>query len=85
MIAFSAAYTQRPPTYVELFANGPHIATNSFELGDPELGKEHSLAFDLSFRKTAGRVTGAVTLFYNRFADFITAAANRRALGERRR
>ena len=74
VIAFSAAYTQRPPTYVELFANGPHIATNSFELGNAELGKEHSLAFDLAFRKTSGRVTGAVTLFYNRFTDFITAA-----------
>jgi iron complex outermembrane receptor protein len=73
VIALSVAYTQRPPTYVELFANGPHIATNAFELGDPDLGKEHSLAFDLSLRKTAGRVTGAVTLFYNRFTDFITA------------
>jgi iron complex outermembrane receptor protein len=76
VIALSAAYTQRPPTYVELFANGPHLATNSFELGNPDLGKEHSLAFDLSFRKTSGRVTGAVTLFYNRFSDFITAEPN---------
>jgi iron complex outermembrane recepter protein len=73
VIAFSVAYTQRPPTYVELFANGPHIATNAFEVGNPDLGKEHSLAFDLSFRKSAGRVTGAVSLFYNRFTDFITA------------
>lgn len=73
VLAFSVAYTQRPPTYVELFANGPHIATNAFEVGDPDLGKEHSLAFDLSLRKTSGRITGAVTLFYNRFTDFITA------------
>ena len=73
VIALSAAYTQRPPTYVELFANGPHLATNSFELGDPDLQKEQSLAFDLSFRKTSGRVTGAISLFYNRFTDFITA------------
>jgi iron complex outermembrane receptor protein len=71
--AFSVAYTQRPPTYVELFSNGPHLATNSFEVGDPELGKEESLAFDLSLRKTSGRVTGSVSLFYNRFSDFITA------------
>ena len=73
VLAFSIAYTQRPPTYVEVFANGPHVATNSFEIGDPELGKEDSLAFDLSFRKTSGRITGSVSLFYNRFADFITA------------
>ncbi|HEV3410566.1 MAG TPA: TonB-dependent receptor, partial [Chthoniobacterales bacterium] len=72
-IAFSVAYTQRPPTYVELFANGAHIATNSFEIGDPNLGKEKSLAFDLSVRKKTGRITGALSLFYNRFSDFITA------------
>ena len=73
VIAFSVAYTQRPPTYVELFSNGPHLATNSFEVGDPDLGKEDSLAFDLSLRKSTGRITGSVSLFYNRFSDFITA------------
>jgi iron complex outermembrane receptor protein len=73
VMAFSVAYTQRPPTYVELFSNGPHLATNSFEVGDPDLGKEDSLAFDLSLRKTSGRITGSVSLFYNRFSDFITA------------
>jgi iron complex outermembrane receptor protein len=56
-----------------LFSNGPHLATNSFEVGDPNLGKEESLAFDVSLRKTTGRITGSVTLFYNRFSDFITA------------
>lgn len=30
-VALSLAYTQRPPTYVELFANGPHLATGSHE------------------------------------------------------
>jgi iron complex outermembrane receptor protein len=72
-IAFSVAYSQRPPTYVELFANGPHIATGAFEVGDLNLGLEDSLGFDLSFRKKAGRVTGAISLFYNRFSNFITA------------
>ena len=73
VIAFSVAYTQRPPTYIELFANGPHLATGSFEVGDPTLSKEDSLAFDLSLRKTSGRITGSISLFYNRFSDFITA------------
>lgn len=73
VIAFSIAYTRRPPTYVELFANGPHLATNAFEVGDPDLGKEDSLAFDLSFRKKVGRITGALSFFYNRFSDFIVA------------
>jgi iron complex outermembrane receptor protein len=67
----NAAYTQRAPTYVELFANGPHLATDSFEIGDAALGLEQSLGLDLSLRKQKGRITGSVSLFYNRFEDFI--------------
>lgn len=70
-VALSLAYTQRPPTYVELFADGPHLATGTFEVGDPDLGKEESLSLDLSVRKRTGRVTGSVSGFYYRFNDFI--------------
>ncbi len=71
VIALSLSYTQRPPTYVELFANGPHLATNAFEIGDPNLDLEESFGLDLSLRKKVGRVTGAVSLFYNHFDNFI--------------
>ncbi|MES2568712.1 MAG: TonB-dependent receptor [Verrucomicrobiota bacterium] len=72
VVALTASYTQRPPTYVELFANGPHVATNAFEVGDPELGLEKSFALDLTLRKKIGRVTGSASLFYYHFSDFIT-------------
>ena len=72
-VALSAAYTQRPPTYVELFADGPHVATGTFEVGDPDLGTEDSLSVDLSLRKRTGRVTGSVSGFYYRFDDFISS------------
>lgn len=72
-VALSVAYTQRPPTYVELFADGPHIATGTFETGDPNFGTEDSVSVDLSVRKRAGRVTGSVSGFYYRFNDFISA------------
>jgi iron complex outermembrane recepter protein len=71
VITLSLSYTQRPPTYIELFANGPHIATNAFEIGDPNLDLEESLGIDLSFRKKLGRITGAISFFYNRFDNFI--------------
>lgn len=32
-IGFSASYSQRAPSSAELFSNGPHIGTNSYELG----------------------------------------------------
>ncbi len=69
--ALSLAYTQRAPNYQELFANGPHLATHAFEVGDATLGREHSLGLDLSVRKRTGFVTGSVGGFYNRFRNFI--------------
>lgn len=71
-IALSLGYTQRPPTYVELFANGPHVATSTFEVGDVDLDKEEAFSVDLSLRKKSGWVTGSVSAFYNRFNGFIT-------------
>lgn len=71
-VALSFAYTQRPPTYVELFADGPHVATGTFEVGDPDLDTEDSFSVDLSLRKNAGRVTGSVSGFYYRFSDYVS-------------
>lgn len=71
-LALSAAYTQRPPTANELFADGPHVATDAFEIGDPGLGLERSLGFDVSYRRTAGPFVGSLSGFYNRFWNFIT-------------
>jgi iron complex outermembrane receptor protein len=70
-IALNASLVKRAPTYQELFANGPHVATNTFEIGDPGLRSEKAFSLDLSIRKKLGRVTGAVTGFYYRFTDFI--------------
>lgn len=71
-VALNVAYSQRPPTYVELFANGPHVATGTVEVGDPNLGTENSIAVDLSVRKNAGFVTGSVSAFYYRFNHYIS-------------
>jgi iron complex outermembrane receptor protein len=70
-VALSSAYSGRAPTYQELYANGPHIATGVFEVGDDSLPVERSLGFDLSLRKRTGRVTGSLTAFYNRFDHFV--------------
>jgi iron complex outermembrane receptor protein len=40
-------------------------------VGDPDLAEEASLGLDLSLRKRAGRVTGELNLFANRFDDYI--------------
>ncbi|TAE91777.1 MAG: TonB-dependent receptor [Verrucomicrobia bacterium] len=67
----SLAYTQRPPTNMELFADGPHFATGSYEKGDANLDNEEAISIDLSIRKKSGWVTGFANAYYYRFNDFI--------------
>jgi iron complex outermembrane receptor protein len=71
-LALSVAHTERAPTGQELFANGPHVATGAYEIGDSDLGIERSLGTDLTLRKKEGLVRGFVGAFYNRFSDYIT-------------
>jgi iron complex outermembrane receptor protein len=55
----------------ERHADGPHAGTQSFEVGDPDLASEVSTGMEVSLRRRAGAVTGAVTLFANRFRGYI--------------
>jgi iron complex outermembrane receptor protein len=71
-IAANTAYTERAPTYAELFANGPHVATGRFEVGNSGFGAERSRAFDLALRLRSGPHSASVGVFYNRFSNFIT-------------
>ncbi|HYO13730.1 MAG TPA: TonB-dependent receptor [Thermoanaerobaculia bacterium] len=70
-LGLSIARSTKLPNAEELFSNGPHIATNAFEIGNPNLEEETSLGADLTLRKVSGRLTGEVTLFANRFDDYI--------------
>ncbi len=63
--------TERAPTSEELYSNGPHLATEAFELGDPNLSKEIAKGVELSYRHRGKDhyVTG--NLFYTEYDDFI--------------
>ena len=70
-LAFSVTHTGRAPNAQELFADGPHAGTQSFEIGDPNLRAERSLSAELSLRRRTGLVTGAITAFTNQFDGYI--------------
>ncbi len=70
-VGVSLTRAVRSPSAEELFSCGPHLATQSFEVGNAELDEESGLALDLSLRKREGRFTGEITLFANRFDDYI--------------
>jgi iron complex outermembrane recepter protein len=69
--AVSVAHTGRAPNTQELYANGPHAGTQSFEIGNADLGSEQSLGLEASLRRRKGFVTGAITLFAHRFMNYI--------------
>jgi iron complex outermembrane recepter protein len=71
-VALSGSYTQRAPNAQELYSNGNHVATDTFEVGDKDLDVQKSQGFDLSLRKESGFLTGEINLFYNKFQNFIT-------------
>lgn len=68
--------TQRAPTIEELFAGGPHLATNTFEIGDSNLGEETSHNIDLFWRKNVGRISFDFTVFYNAVSDYVFLRSN---------
>jgi iron complex outermembrane receptor protein len=73
---FSLTRTERAPNYQELFADGPHIGTDAYEVGDGALGKERGIGIELELAKTRGAVSGSFSVYYNRFSSFIAQQAN---------
>jgi iron complex outermembrane receptor protein len=81
-IALNVTSTQRHPTATELFAEGPHIAAQRFEIGDPDLKRERATTFDLGLRKTAGDWTGSLTAFRSDYSRYIFAALTGETAGD---
>ena len=67
--------TERAPSAEELFSTGPHIATQAFEVGNPDLRKESSVGAEAYFRVDRRSIELNLTGFANWFNDFIFEAA----------
>jgi iron complex outermembrane recepter protein len=70
-IGTNVSHTGRAPTVEELYSNGPHIATQAFEIGDVNLKSERSWNGELYVRYDGTPVEFSATLYTNRFKDFI--------------
>lgn len=64
---------QRLPTAEELYANGLHLASGTWERGNANLHPETSNNLDLSLRKTAGDTTMKLGIYQNRIHNYIYA------------
>ncbi|WP_260986269.1 TonB-dependent receptor [Bordetella genomosp. 13] len=70
-VAANAAYTERAPTFYELYSNGPHEATGQFLTGDQDLGKERAWSADLALRFKRDADRASIGVFYSRFANYL--------------
>jgi len=81
----SLSRSERAPSASELYANGAHLATNTYELGmaytldedgeimpnATDLQKEVANNLDLTLRKVEGALTFSASLFYNKVDNFL--------------
>lgn len=70
-IGVNLSRVERAPSAEELFSNGPHIATQAFEIGDPTLDKERSTGVELFARGDAGPIRFQAAAYYSWFDGFI--------------
>jgi len=71
---FNWQRSERSPNQTELFADGPHVATQTFEIGDPTLNEETSNNIDIGIHKFVGNFHFQANVFYNSIDDFIFLA-----------
>ena len=70
-IGVNLSRTGRAPSVEELFSDGPHVATQSFEIGDPTFRSERAYNGEIYARLDGTRFDGSVTLYANRYGSYI--------------
>jgi iron complex outermembrane receptor protein len=73
-IGANISRTGRAPAVEELFSSGPHIATQAYEIGDPDLKSERAWNGELYARYETPGTAFSATLYTNRFDNFIYEA-----------
>ncbi len=70
-IGINGSRVARAPSAEELFADGPHIATQAFEIGDPDLRKETAWGLEAYARGSIGAATFNLAVFRQWFGNYI--------------
>ena len=71
-VAVSLARAFRAPSVEELFSEGFHHATGTYDRGNPDLEAETNQGIDALLRVHGARINGQVGGYYNRVDGFIT-------------
>jgi iron complex outermembrane receptor protein len=81
-IALTLSAAQRAPDVAELFSQGPHDATETFEIGDPNHDEETSYTADVTLRNTVGPAQVDASVFYTSYESFTFGALTGRSRDE---
>lgn len=70
-LSIVGSHQQRLPLAQELYADGLHFATNTYELGNPDLDKETSNNLELGLHYEGDKLDYHVHVYHNWFDDYI--------------
>jgi iron complex outermembrane receptor protein len=70
-LGLSVGRAYRTPDFNELYSDGPHLAANSYDVGDPELRSENGLGADFFIRLSREQVRAEAGVFTNLIDNFI--------------
>lgn len=67
----NASYTERTPTFYELYANGPHAATGQYLVGNQDAEKEKAYSTDLGLVFEQGGYRARTSVYYTHFNHYL--------------
>jgi len=70
-LTFNISRAERAPTAQELYSFGPHIASQTFEIGDSTLRAENNTHIEAGYRVHGERLSASFILYADWFDDFI--------------
>lgn len=68
-------YSHRAPVAEELYSDGPHLATSSYEIGDPDLSEERAANVSATLTYDAESLYFMLSAYHTDFGNFIYESA----------
>lgn len=69
--SITGQHVERAPRAPELLSRGPHEASGTFEIGNPDLGIESANSVEVGLRRATGPLRFEATAYHTRFKNFI--------------
>ena len=70
-LGLNVDHSSRGPVAEELYSNGPHLVTNTFELGNSSLTNEEATNYSATLQYQHEIWSATMTSYYTQFSDFI--------------